>query len=340
MPIGPSHGARGGGFSGGSNNRSRGSSNDRGSGLGSFVGGMLGAAFLTAGARRRRRRYEERYGYNSPNDEYNSTPRRKAPTLFLVLAIITAVISAFTMTLRNGFVNSKQKYENTMAVMSQDAIEYNNLIEKAEAGTTNYYTTTAEFANRKFETYSDNPSSSGYYLDFILNGVSYYFIVYEYVDHTGATYKGTTYSQFSANQIQQLNGEIEISYFDDNGDHYSINSNYVLETCAEYKYYASLAAANASSAKTFLTAFIVELLIVALFVALYILKLKKYKKLVAQDEELIMKKQQAEVDKAEAEADAAQSVAERHNRFCQYCGGQLDADSNTCTSCGAKFSQE
>ena len=53
-----------------------------------------------------------------------------------------------------------------------------------------------------------------------------------------------------------------------------------------------------------------------------------------------MKKQQAEVDKAEAEADAAQFAAQRHNRFCQYCGGQLDAESNICTSCGAKFSQE
>ena len=86
--------------------------------------------------------------------------------------------------------------------------------------------------------------------------------------------------------------------------------------------------------------FIVELVVIALFVVLYILKLKKYRKLINQDEELILKKQQAEVDKAEAEADAAQNAAQRHNRFCQYCGGQLDADSNTCTSCGAKFSQE
>ena len=68
--------------------------------------------------------------------------------------------------------------------------------------------------------------------------------------------------------------------------------------------------------------------------------MKKHHKLVAQDEELLLKKQQAEVEKAEAEADAAQSIAANHNRFCQYCGGQLDANSHTCTSCGAKFTQD
>ena len=342
MPIGPSHGARGGGFSSGSDGgRSRSSSKSGGgSFLGSVVGHVLGAAILTAGARRRRRRFEQRHGYNPSDDDFNSMPRRKAPTLFLVLAIITAVIAAFTMTLRNGVVRSKEKYENTVAIMTEDWNEYKTLIEKAEDGTANYYTATAEFNTRKYESHTANPTETGYYYDFTLNGISYYFIVYEYVDHSGEVYKGTTYSQFSANQVQQLNGELEIAYFDDNGDHYSINKSYNFETSPEHKYYLSLVAGNASSAKTFLTAFIVEILVIALFVALYILKLKKYKKLIAQDEELILKKQQAEVDKAEAEADAAQHVAERHNRFCQYCGGQLDADSNTCTSCGAKFSQE
>ena len=345
MPIGPSHGAHGGGgFSRGSDGgRSRGGSGGS-SFLGEVVGHVLGAAILTAGARRRRRRFEQRYGYNPSDDDFNSLPSRRAPTLFLVLAIIVAVISGFTMSLRSGSLNRVETLQETTAIIKADFTDYRDLINNANLDDPNdeYHKTTATFTLIKYSTYSDNPTQPAYYLDFTENGVQYYFIVYEYEDlETHETYKGTTYTQFSANQVQQLNGEIEIAYCAKaNGDHYSINLNYNFENCAEYKHYLTMIDSNKESAKTLLTAFLVELAIVALFVVIYVLKLKKYKKLIAQDEELIIKKQQAEVNKAEAEADAAQIVAQRHNRFCQYCGGQLDADSNTCTSCGAKFSQE
>ena len=345
MPIGPSHGSRGGGgFSRGSDGgRPRGHSHSHsgGSFLGSVVGHVLGAAILTAGARRRRRRFESRYGYNPSDDDLNSMPTRKAPTFLLVIAIIIAIISAFTMTLRNGTLNQIKTLEETTAIIKTDMTEYRDLITNATpSGNNGFYTTTATFNQIKYSSYSDNPTTPAYYLDFTQNGVQYYFIVYEYEDHLGETYIGTTYTQFSANQIQAMNGEIEIAYCAKaNNDHYSINLNYNFENCAEYKYYLSKIDTYKASAKSSLTTFLVELAIASLFVALYIVKLKKYKKLVAQDEELLYKKQQAEVDKAEAEADAAQQVAQRHNRFCQYCGGQLDADSNTCTSCGAKFGQ-
>ena len=346
MPIGPSHGSRGGGgFSRGSDGgRSRGSSSG-GSFLGSVVGHVLGAAILTAGARRRRRRFEQRYGYNPSDDDYNSMPSRRAPTFLLVIAIIVAVISAFTMTLRNGSLKTQESYESNITQMTEDWLEYKELIENATPeGTNGFYKTTAEFSTTKRDYYTSNPTIKGAYFDFNLNGTAYYFIVYEFqapTGHNGAmeTKRGTTYSQFSASQVDGWNGQIAYK-ITDSGEVYSINLNYNLETCAEYKYNLAMATAAKESAKAFLRTFFIELAIVALFVVLYIFKLKKYKKLVAQDEELLLKKQQAEVDKAEAEADTAQFVAQRHNRFCQYCGGQLDADSNTCTSCGAKFSQE
>lgn len=341
MPIGPSHGARGGGFSSGSDSgRSRGgSSRGGGSFLGSVVGHVLGAAILTSGARRRRRRFESRHGYTPSDEEYNSMPRRKAPTIFLILAIITAVIAAFTMVFRNTAVSNAKNYTNRVEIMKSDWLEYKDLIDKAkEGGHEGYYTTTAYFSTNKYSSYSANPTKPGAYLDFTENGIQYYFIVYTY-EVNGEDYKGSTYTQFSASQINGWNGEIAYRVTD-SGEVYSINLNYNLETCAEYKYYNKLITSYNDTAKNHLIAFIVELLIIALFVFLYVIKLKKHKKLVAQDEELLLKKQQAETEKAEAEADAAQSIAQRHNRFCQYCGGQLDADSNTCASCGAKFSQE
>ena len=117
-----------------------------------------------------------------------------------------------------------------------------------------------------------------------------------------------------------------------------MNLNYDIEECAEYEYTEDIMEGNKSTANTFLLAFIVELGLIALFVFLYIKKLKKYKALVKQDEELFLQKRQAEADKATAEAEGAQIEAQRKNRFCQYCGSQIDENTNTCSSCGAKFS--
>ena len=96
MPIGPSHGSRGGGGSFGGGSRGRGSygggsrrsgsSNDGGNFLGSLVGGMIGG-MLTAGARRR---YRNRYnGGGGSYETEPATPSRRKPLGFLVLAIIT-----------------------------------------------------------------------------------------------------------------------------------------------------------------------------------------------------------------------------------------------------------
>ena len=343
MPIGPSHGARGGGFSSGSDGgRSRRSSGGS-SFLGEVVGHVLGAAILTAGARRRRRHFEHRYGYNPSDNEINSMPRRRTPTYLLFFAIFIAIISAFTMMIRNGAVQRLTTVEGKISDMQSDWTEYRELIDKAKLNLDdNYYIIEAQFSPVKYSYYSDNPSMPAAYYDFKLNDTSYYFVVYSYTDHNHITHKGATYSQFPASKIQTMNGRVQIAYFDDGSDHYSINLDLPekVEDCAEYKYQLASKILAKESANKFLIAFIVEILIVALFVTLYILKLRKHNKLVAQDEELLFKKQQAETERAEAEADAAQYAAQRHNRFCQYCGGQLDADSNTCSSCGAKFSQE
>ena len=315
MPIGPSHGARGGGFSrgsdgGGSRGRSRG-----GSGLGSLVGHLLGAAFLTAGVKRslRRSRQASNGEYNQ-NDE-NSLPRRKAPTLFLVLAIITAVIAAFTMVFRNNAASHAEMYENQLSIMKSDWVEYKALIEKANEGghqNEGIYTTTASFSSTKYTSYDENPKLKGIYLDFYKDGIPYYFIVYTY-NHKGETYVGRTYTQFSASQAEGWNGKI--AYHETDEGVYSINLNYNLETCVAYKHYPTIIAQYNDAAKNHLIAFIVELLVVALFVFLYVVKLKKHKKLVAQDEELLLKKQQAEVDKAEAEAEGLLKKAEAMKQY-------------------------
>ena len=134
MPIGPSHGSRGGSgggrsFGGGSRS-SGGSSFSFGGGRrssssshhhhhhhsssGSSLGGaIIGGLIYSAFADRRRRRFHNRYGYDPTPDEINSMPRRKAPTIFLILSIIIAFISMGTMSLRSMALSNANSYKTT-----------------------------------------------------------------------------------------------------------------------------------------------------------------------------------------------------------------------------------
>lgn len=358
MPIGPSHGSRGGGgggrsfgggggfsFGGGGSRHRSSSRHDSGTSLGgAIIGGLIYSAF----ANRRRRHFNNRYGYDPSPDEINSMPHRKAPTIFLVLSIIVAFFSVITMSIRSSAVKRVESLNNTISIMKTDYDDYYKpMIDNAtEGGTDGFYKTTASFRNSqgivsKFLSYGDNPQTPGVYLDFQKDGISYYFIVYEFKDAHNVTCKGTTYTQFSANEYQMLNGEIDIAYYFENDKvQYTMNTSYRLDDCAEYKYYQDMLESNKDSTKTYLITFIVEILIVALLVTLYVLKLKKYKKLVKQDEDLLFQKRQAETQKAQAEAQEAELDTKRKNRFCQYCGSQIDENTNVCSGCGARATED
>ena len=354
MPIGPSHGSRGGGgrssggFSfGGGRRRSSSSGSSLG---GAIIGGLIYSAF----ADRRRRRFHNRYGYDPTPDEINSMPKRTAPTIFLILAIVVAFFSIVTMSMRSATIRSAESHESTIAIMENDYTDYYKpMIDAVDdieipVGSdyvncgNGYYKTIATFSVVKYSYYSDNPTTPAAYQDFTEDNITYYFIVYKYYDVVARQYTtGTTYTQFSANQVQTLNGEIEIAYYSVAGkDSYSMNTSYDIDECEEYDYREDQAEDNRELAGIFLIAFIVEIVIIAGMIALYVLKLKKYKKLVKQDEDLLYQKRQAETQKAQAEAQEAQIDAQRKNRFCQYCGSQIDPESNTCSGCGARVSDD
>lgn len=358
MPIGPSHGSRGG-FSGGSRSSGGHSSGSRsgGSFLGSVVGGMIGG-MLTAGARRRVR---NQYEGNGPVDE-PATPSRRRPTGFLVLAIIMAFITFFTVSIRNGFAHSSETHNDYVQTMKADYNEYKDIITKAQAqeaaieAETNsaekqalidaqtHFIVKARVGNHSFSSYSSNPTMSGIYKDFNLNGVEYYFIVYEYYEKNGEStdfskkHTATTYSQFSPSQAQSYKGNstLEIAYTIQDGQFVSINTNYNLEDCAEYKYELALVESNKQLASRVIIFIVVEVLLIALFVFIFIKKLKKYKLLVKQDEEAYSQKQQAEVDEAIAKAESAQKEADKKNRVCAFCGSTVPDDAISCPSCGSK----
>lgn len=351
MPVGPSHSGRGGGGPHGGGGgfggpRGGGPRHDphhgpRPSASSSFVNGMIGGMIGASIANRRRERFEQRYGVRPNDDEMSTLPTRSKPVGFLILAIFTAVILFFSVIAKIATKETINDYSETVAIMETDWKEdYKPMLDEVkdddfENGDDNYYLITATFTKLKHNYYSDNPTTPGAYLDITENNVNYYFIVYEYT-FGGKEYIGTTYTSFSANQIDSLNGRILIAVYDKDDKHFSINTSYKLEDCIEYRYYLDEIDANKSTSKGLTIAIVIEVLVLALFITLYVMKIKKYYKLVAADEELLFQKKKAETAKATAEANAA---ASRLNRYCKYCGCKIDADSNVCSSCGAKLTK-
>lgn len=349
MPVGPSHSGRGGGgnhgggFGGPRGGEHGGYRNPRPaphhSPSSSFVNGMIGGMIGASIASSRRDRFERRYGIRPSDEEFNAMPRRNKPTLFLVLSIIVGFFALLTFMTNIGANSNLKSTKSSIQTMESDWLEYKTLIEKAnETGTNGYYLTTAEFDKKKYNYYDDNPTKTGAYFDFEENGISYYFIVYEYEDErTGKDCTGTTYTQFSANEIQNLNGEIEIAYFSKAGNaSYSINTSYKLNTCKKYLTLNEDLKSEKSLANGSLVALIIELVIIAGFIALYVLKLKNYYKLVAADEEVLFQKKKAEAERAQAEANEVKS---RTNRYCKYCGSKIEPNAIKCSSCGANLTK-
>ena len=342
MPVGPSHGSRGGSsFSGGGSHRSSNSSSSNSSSS-SFLGAMIGGMIASTFSNKRRERFHTRYGYYPDEKDFQSVPQRRQPTALLVLSIITIFFIVSTFIFRAGFIGNQKSYTQTIEIMESDWTEYHEIIQKAEAGESGYHLVDARFGSTKYEYYEDNPTSIGAYLDFTKDGISYYFIVYEYaedpttayedIDIATNTFKGTTYTQFSASQVQDKGGKIKIAYQElADGSRVSINYDYKLQTCAEYKYYVESRNNAKNGANGCIVALVIEFVALALFIFFYIKQFKKYLALCAQDDELIFKKKQAEVD-------VIQSEANNKNKFCKYCGSKIDPNTNTCSSCGAKVS--
>lgn len=347
MPIGPSHGSRGGGSSfGGGSRRSGGSRSSGGNLVGSIIGGVIGG-LLTIGSRKSRRENSNGDGGSYQNEP--ATPSRRRPTKYLVWAIVFAIFAAITMSVRTLFASSMKECNTYLATIEADYKDYykpmldrvdgypdaTSTITSVDCGD-GYYKTLATFG-QTYNTYKDNPTVPGAYFFGKEGNISYYFIVYRYYDVNYGYQTGTTYAQFSAGQYQSLGREIEVAYYSKAGsERYSINTSYTDYKTAEYKHYEETVAGNKKACTIFLVAFIVELALIALFVFLYIKKLKKYKQLVKEDEALYQQKQQAETQEAQAKAEEAQRIAKSKGRVCKYCGVDVPDGADSCPGCGSR----
>lgn len=354
MPLGPSHGARGGG---GGFSSSRGGSHHRHSGggsnlFGAIIGGMIGGAISS----RRRERHHHHYNDSNNYNDYSepATPSRRKPTAFLILTIITLVFTFFTVAVRNGFVRNMDKQNDYIASMTTDYNEYKDIIDKAKEQESwsdsnpskTHFIATAKFNKYIRDSYS-NTDLAYAYKSFNLNSYEYFFVVAQfkaYGDTQTTPYRTVeTYAQFTRSQINSLNGEIEVAYTFDGETCIAINTSYIFTNgvtdSPEYQYTLALAKMNELSAQNTIWVIVGECVFAALFIFLYIVKLKKYYKLVKEDEIAYSQKQQAEVHEARAKAESAQKEASQKNRVCAFCGSTVPDGEDSCPACGSRVFQ-
>ncbi len=332
MPVGPSHSrSRSGGGSSRASSSSRRVSAPRPSTRSVYSSRpMHRGAAMPPPPPPRYNSYGRRHVYNRAPRTYMffgrpvvmSSGTRSGLGMVAVLFII-ALIATIIMG-----VNLSNKTK-TVQVYEADAKYYEQMISKAQAGEEGYYLATATFDER-FNTYynDDNPRTGAYeYVE--VDGLAYYYIVFEYENEvTGETMVGETYTQFSSSQFNGLNGTIDVAYTYDDGSWVVMNTGYELENNQDYK----VQLASKDNLKTMTTVFgVIAGVLVLVLIILIVRALKKSKKeQAAQDA-----KNAAEVAEAEAKAQVALETAENTNRVCAYCGAPVPDGDIRCPSCGS-----
>ena len=346
MPVGPSHSGRGGGSrsSGGGSSRSFGGSRSSGGGSRSSGGGFF----------RRSSHDNDGPSYHGGGGfHFNRGPRRfrffgrtvvltSGFQFFIIFLAILAIVFGSLASFESKFVNF-YKYDvsdikSEIKIFKDDDAYFKNLINTASLNddSDGYYLATATFDPAIRYTYGDNPSVPGVYYVTDHNGHQWHFIVFEYTNEvTGTKMKGTTYTQFSANQVNGMNGSIEIAYTKTDNQWWAINTSYSLASNKDYEFAQedlSFYKGELSSARWKLTGYIFGVVVCVGLVVLIIVKKSKKEK---AESEIEAKKAEAEVDEARAKASMAQRQAKQYGRVCKYCGNNVPDGESNCPGCGS-----
>lgn len=257
----------------------------------------------------------------------------------LSILIFFIIFMSILFSVNIGTVNAKkeyvQEYKNQIAIMEDDAIFFNELIDNANNAVNGYYLTTAEFGDNVYEYYMANPTNIGIYEAFEDDGVIWYFLVYNYKNGHGETLRGTTYTQFSASQYTSLNGKIQIAYTQVNGEWWSINTSYSLSNNRDYKLAKEDLAYYENSLKSSNTRVAIYGLIGIGLIAILVLIIVKKAKQTKQENAIAQEKAKAEVSEARAKAEQEQRKSKQINRTCHYCGSSVPDGSSKCPGCGS-----
>ncbi len=318
MPSGPSHSHSGGGSSHSS------------SGGGFSRGGFSGGGSFN----HTRRPWRWHFGGRTV---IISTGRQNTFLAVLGALFLFVVATVCCFMACSGIKETVKKQETKIAVFEQDAEWYKNVIEKAKDGKDGYYITKAEFSPFEVLFYNESNPQTGYYEYGLVNGIHYFYILYEYTNEkTGDVTKAETYAQFTSSQASGWNGEIAYAYSEEDSAWFSINTNYSLERNMEYVETKQLLKSNKNSVKSTRTGGIVCAIVAVGMVVVCVFVTKNIIKKAKAEAEAEQAKQEAEIAEANRKAEESKAKAEKINRVCSYCGCKISDDADQCPSCGSR----
>lgn len=343
MARGFSRGGRssGGGFSGGS-----------------FSGGGFRAGFGGNGSS---------YNRGSSSGNYNDGPRAPrrpwrmhffgrtvilagpAQTLLSLLFGVLIFAAIFLVGIVGNMSESKEFMTESKEIIAKyeeyDKV-YSTIIDRAEAHQDGYYIVDAEFAMRKFTSYDDDPTLTGYYLtDYYEKAEYYYFVVYEFDYHaddeigqakTNKTWNDSTFIEFTTYGIRDLNGTIKVAYTYIDGEVWAINTSYTLARNKDYQLEKDYLADLKDNQKTYTKMIIIASVVIVVVVLIAVLFIVKKYKQAKKDQAIQDAKNEAEVAEARAKAELAEAKASKVGRKCKYCGADVPDGDNICPACGSR----
>lgn len=299
MPVGPSHGARGG--------RSR-----SGGGFSSSTG---------SSSRYRTGRSTRVFYYGGTGGSYNATPMspksiKITATVFgLIFSIIFLIVSISLL-----FTNA-----GPAALIRKDAGEYAEIIKRASANEDGYYLITIDNItctggshdgyDITYRFRGNYNSSFDAYSYLKRNGVQYFYLEFTFTDSSGNNVTGETYAMYSESAIDGFS-EITFAYtklYDNDGSWDVINANYNLASNTEYLKYRD--AAIAGGIMLAISALLVVFLIYAWYRVAHDLPIFK---------------------KADKDETASKNEEKVQKRVCSYCGSDAKEDTQKCSACGSR----
>ena len=223
---------------------------------------------------------------------------------------------------------------------------FSTIIERAENGDEGYYIVNATFENRKFTTYGDDPTLTGYYLtDYYEKGEYYYFVVYEFEYHANdtvgqskydKTWNDSTFIEFTTYGVRDLSGTIEVAYTRVDGEVWAINTSYTLERNKDYQVEKDYLADLEENKGSYVKMLVITGVVIAVIVLIAVLFIKRKYKQAKKDQAVQDAKNEAEIAEARANAELAEAKASQIGRTCKHCGTDVPDGATICPACGSR----
>ena len=308
MPVGPSHnrGRSSGSFSSRSSSSRSSSSSYRSSSSSSYGG------------------HRHYHGHSHTTYYGSSVEIHMSPRGWAIFGLIWGFLLVLILSIIGvHMLSTNLPYRR---VMKSDAVQYQEIIDRANAGVEGYYKITIDDIKISgSSTWGDYPSElslssktnrfdADAYSEVVKDGVYYYYLDFSFFDEENGWISGTTYSYYSESAILGMSS-LDLIYtkvYDGDGSWDIIQTNYSLDKNIDYWYLG----------KQVRTAAILLVVAVGMGVLFVWCSTKVHKA-----------KANA---KSSTDSSSSATTNETKYKYCRYCGCQVIYSNDRCSACGSR----